>query len=308
MPELRRIYWEIAHKVSLEFSNFSYEFDVNDLNRRIDKILLEIKEKYGIANMPSINISKDVDLVNMTDDAVRFIISDENSAINDNKFVNSSYIISCKIAKVMKKGTNKNYSIELVTNDVKKIYSLIIDAMLDTHMFYLYGWNNEYGNLEKKKEFSKLKVSFCKKHKLTSVLDEYIDYDNYCSFATFCRNDDYSLDIEKFVQLWKKFSSELLSNLNHKDKESIVEDICKNYKHGAISKRKLKNMMKDLPMGKYSFIRISRKVPNFHAKKMESLFNGSIKIGNMIIIDTIKKYNYKRYFDAKYIDITDFII
>ncbi len=313
MPDNRKLYLEMnINNVSNGLARFSYLVDPIKINKRINIIMKAIRKKCHLPNSSNIVLSKSKHDGNKQDNRIRFVISDGARAdVDCDTFNNCSHIVYCEIAENGQKVDNENLSMRLITNDINLIVNVIKDVMLDIQMFYTLNWDYEFNTLEQRKEFSKLKVEFCKTNGMSSVLDDCVNYDNYCSFASFCRvgqNNDYDLDIEKYLQIWKDFSNYLISKYKCSDKNAIVNEIINNNHNGAMNVKKLNNKIKDLPSGRYTFIRIIHKIPSKHLAQVEPLFSGPIKIGNMIIVERIEEYKYIQFVQEKLLDIYKFII
>ena len=313
MPNNRKFYLEIDTKnISVGLARFSYLVDPIKINKIIKDNIEVIRKKYNLPKSRIIGLSEYKHDGKEQDDSIRFSISGGiRTNVDRDAFNNCSHIVSCEIAEKGQKVNNENYSLRLVTNDIKLIVDFIIDVMLDIQMFYILDWNYEFDILDKRKEFSKLKVEFCKTNGMSSVLDNCVNYDNYCSFASFCRlgsSNDYDLDIKKYLQIWQDFSNYLIAKLEWRNKEALVDDIIRCDKSGSIKVSVLHNIIRNLPNGRYSFIRIISKIPSNHYAQIDPLFKGRLKIGHMVIVERIKEYKYIQFVNEKLLYIYKFTI
>lgn len=99
---------------------------------------------------------------------------------------------------------------------------IIIDIFLDVAMFNSYSFlRNEV--TEEKQTFSKKKYEYFKSHKLTTCFEEVGEDLDYYSFAFSCHDQSgknfFSIDLEKYKNIWENFIQEYYPNSVHEERE-----------------------------------------------------------------------------------------
>lgn len=287
-----------ASKELTSVALFLSPHEINKINDRLVEFINALKKVLGVPELPHIVlVNKRIDSSEVSEN-LRIIVQERNGVCKQN-ISRCSHVISIEIADSEIKADNGNYSMRLVTNSRNVIIQIIEDVLLDIFVFNVAGLEDKYKKLSQKRAFSKLKVDFCKGHQIVSNVDQYVDYKNYCSFASFCRAEDGSLDIVGYVKMWDDFINELEKEIPHIDNKDVVKEILKQHKKGGqISERRLLAMLSEKPHGRYVLVRVDKKPTTYQAQRLKSLFPGVVKIGKFKIIKQYKRYSYLKFHDC----------
>lgn len=99
---------------------------------------------------------------------------------------------------------------------------IIIDIFLDVAMFNSYSFLRNEAT-EEKQNFSKKKYEYFKNHNLATCFDEISEDLDYYSFAFSCHNQSgekiFSIDLEKYKDIWEDFIREYYPKSVHEERE-----------------------------------------------------------------------------------------
>lgn len=239
-------------------------------------------------------------------DELRFVIHDHNRNPRGDSFCkNNSHVVELytSIDDIVESSFDYSFYVQ---NDAF-IY-LIVDVMFDIQMFHYYGLDKRFDTIEKKREFSLLKVNFCKSLTTSGRFNCSNDFTKYCSFAFFCRDDSNEFDYGKYVKMWSDFLSEIDGSEQLLKSEDIAKEIIRNCKFGAqISYRKLINLLNECNKGEtYELVRVRKKPKTKYSKKRLCTLFGKkkIRVGLIKIIPRRLKYRYLKY--DNYLDVFEF--
>lgn len=208
----------------------------------------------------------------------------------------------------------ENFTAKVFPDNKDMFINLAEDIVLDMQMFYFYGYEKEFYDVELRKEFSRQKVMFLIQKNLYSYLGNIEDAE-YVSFASFCRNNDRKINFEKYKELWKMFDIYLgliRSNVEDKGHKVVISKstiqliIDKHPKGGQLSRKKLEKCLETLPLGKYALIRTEKKPRK--AKQciiIESRFGmKKWKTGKIMIVPIKYRFTYQKM--IPYVSIFEF--
>jgi len=160
-------------------------------------------------------------------------------------------------------GQDEQYDLIVSFKDKTEIYELIRDVFFDILMFHLYKCDNKFPEIKDKKNYSLLKVEFCKSK---GFIEQNLNV-RYVSLAMFAKNDTI-FDYDKYVKLCEEFMQYLDSKCclndrcNGKD-ISIIELVnCVIEKHPnglQLSKRYLIREISKIKDNRFLIIRTKKK-------------------------------------------------
>lgn len=300
-------------------TNISLMLSTNDVNKIIDKCNSNLKCFLKGGCIPHVNIKKDiVDLAKncqfeqVNFEELRLLIHDNfgNIPLNGiNEEKNTHTIEVCASTDGKDLATYHQYDLCVVVDSTKQVSAIIEDVILDIQMFHFYDLDSEFSTIGEKRAFSEKKMNFCK---------ELISYynaveNNYCSLASYCRDEKLNLDYKEYCNLWGKFYKQLTSSAKDVNKvrsvDELVDYIISNHIQGKqISRRKLQTLIKKecVNNGKYTLVRWSKRPKTRkEAKKIKVLLKGKwVHVGKIIIIPSSDRYCYKN--NEEYFSLFDF--
>lgn len=244
-------------------------------------------------------------------DELRFVIHDHNQNPQGNSFCkNNSHVVELS--------TSSNDDLAESTFDYRfyvqndSFVYLIVDVMFDIQMFHYYGLDKKFDTIEKKREFSLLKVKFCKGLPISGRFNRSNDFTKYCSFAFFCRDASNAFDYTKYVKMWEDFVGSINGDkqvFEIANVESLAREIIKECGFGAqVSFRKLANLLKMCKQGEtYELVRVRKKPKTKYSKKrLGTLFGKKkIRVGLIKVIPRRLKYKYIKY--NSFVDVFEFV-
>ena len=242
-------------------------------------------------------------------DELRFIIHDRNKKPRGESFCrNNSHVVEISTSDI-DDHAESSFDYRFYVQNDSFVY-LIVDVMFDIQMFHYYGLDKKFDTIQKKREFSLLKVKFCKGLPISGRFNRSNDFTKYCSFAFFCRDSSNKFDYAKYIEMWSNFVIEISDSKNASTSDDIAQDIIKNCTFGAqVSYRKLKNLLKICKKGEtYELVRVKKKPKTKYSKKRICALFGKkkIRIGLIKIIPRRLKYQYIKH--NNYIDIFEFTV
>lgn len=250
-------------------------------------------------------------MIDSDDTLIRFMVHDSIRKYAFPKVSdNNSHVIEISVG--LEKGSDKYegiFEFQVVIDSKEALYSVVEDVMLDIQMFYYYGLHNDYISLNERKEFSLLKVNFCK-----DMLNNNLSTMRYCSFATLCKNEKFELDCKRYIAMWREFVASLrddehITTNETEKKTDVIEYIMKNHPYsGQISRRRLTNMISELEKGRYVLVFL---FSSPHKKKvihnLQPMFKGSrLRRGAIMIIPYNMRTKYSKY--SRYVCNFEFTI
>lgn len=302
-------------------ANISLMLSINDVNKIIDKCNSKLKCYLKGGCVPHVKIRKDIfDLAKNCEfeqvnfEELRLLIHDNfgNIPLNGiNEEKNSHTIEVCAStddSNIL--ATPRQYDLRVVVDSTEQVFAIIEDVILDIQMFHFYNLDSEFSTTDEKRGFSEKKIIFCKER--TSCYN-LISEDNYCSLASYCRDENLNLDYKLYCNLWDKFYKQLTSSPNdvHKVRsiDELVDYIVSNHEQGEqISRRKLRVLIKKkcVNNGKYTLVRWSKRPKTRkEANKIKVLLKGKwVHVGKIIIIPSSERYCYQN--NEKYFSLFDF--
>lgn len=300
-------------------TNISLMLSTNDVNKIIDKCNSNLKCFLKGGCVPHVNIKKDIfDLAKnckfeqVNFEELRLLIHDNfgNIPLNGiNEEKNTHTIEVCASADGKDLATHRQYDLRVVVDSTKQVSAIIEDVILDIQMFHFYNLDSEFSTTDEKRAFSEKKMNFCK-----GLVSHYNAIENnYCSLASYCRDEKLNLDYKEYCNLWDKFYKQLTSSANDVNKvrsiDELVDYIISNHEQGKqISRRKLQTLIKKecVNNGKYTLVRWSKRPKTRkEAKKIKVLLKGKwARVGKIIIIPSSDRYCYKN--NEKYFSLFDF--
>lgn len=210
----------------------------------------------------------------------------------------------------------EGFTAKVFPDSKEKLINLAEDIVLDMQMFYFYGYEKEFGDVELRKEFSRQKVMFLIQRKVYSYLGNIEDAE-YVSFASFCRSEDGKIDFKEYKKLWEQFHINLKSILverNDEDqkykvaisKATIHLLVDKHPKGGQLSERKITKYLETLPSGKYALIRTEKRPRKSKQRTIiESRFGmKKWKTGKIMIVPIKYRFTYQKM--IPYVSIFEF--
>lgn len=273
-----------------------------------------LKSALKVSEIPNVDITKIEceleygEIISTSDEIneLRFIIHDMkgSEAVNNKSYDKFSHTVELYVNDDLTFSPNDVTSCDLrtVVYSIGQIDAMLEDVVLDIQMFHFYNFENQFVSIADKRKFSKLKREFCEKNNKKICCDYLLNDDaSYCSFASFCRNDNYTLDYKIYCDFWHDFKEYLSYKkgiLYEDDTNAIVDKILSEYAHSKqISRRKLYHLIEPLKKGNYILVRLDRKPKKKKTRKcISSLFNGTkIKVGAINVVPMKYKYVYRKY-------------
>lgn len=285
-------------EISVNTSKFIYDFETNGIpriNKMLNKHVQSLKKVLGVAELPNVRVIKKRSYNSDTQANIRIIIHTKGDGTSCQNLSECSHVISIEIADDEFITVNGDYSLRVVSTDRKLIYNIIVDVMLDILLFHIHGLEFYYSNKPEKIWVSEQKVEYCTAHGMVSYLDKYVKVNKYTSFATYFREGD-EINYTDYTNVWADFAGIMTESFAYQSSKELVDHILQNHiKSGQISERRLFNMIYGKTSGKYVLVRVDRKPTAAQAKRLSSLFSGTVKIGKMRIVHDIKRYNYLKF-------------
>lgn len=280
----------------------------------------KLKMALGVDDIVNVKLEI-LDNAEETDETLRlYVYKTKNCHIHSVKEKQFSHALQVSLGN---EGARKNWVVaeegftaKVFPDSKEMLINLAEDIVLDMQMFYFYGYEKEFCDVESRKEFSRQKVMFLMQKNVYSYLGNIEDAE-YVSFASFCRSDDRKIDFQEYKELWQTFDIFLRNVLN----ESNVEDkshkvvisksnihliIDKHPKGGQLSKKKLEKCLETLPSGKYALIRTEKK-PRKSKQRIiiESRFGmKKWKTGKIMIVPIKYRFTYQKM--IPYVSIYEF--
>ena len=241
-------------------------------------------------------------------DELRFVIHDQNQKPEGYSFCkNNSHVVEISTSSI-DDVEESSFDYRFYVQNDSFIY-LIVDVMLDIQMFHYYGLDKTFNTIEKKREFSLLKVKFCKDLPISGRFNRSNNFTKYCSFAFFCRDTSNKFNYAKYIKMW----SEFIANFNNEQaliSDKLAKEIIARCKFGAqLSFRKLSNLLNICEKGEsYVLVRICKKPKTKNMKKKLCALWGrkKVKLGQIKIIPRRLTYQFIKYTD--YIEFFDFFV
>lgn len=298
LPTIVRVVSIETDEVSVDASKFIYDFETNGvprINRALNEHVQSLRNVLRIADLPNIRVIQKRDDSSNTQANMRIVIHAKGNGTSCQDLSECSHVISLEIADDEFITANGDYSLRIVSTDRELIYNIIVDVMLDVLMFHAHSLGFYYHDVPERAWISGQKVEYCTAHSMASYLDKFVKVNKYTSFATYFRTDDIINYIE-YTRVWEDFARIMCEPFAYQSSEELVNHILKNHiKSGQISERRLLNMIKGKTSGKYVLVRVDRKPTTAQAKRLSSLFSGTVKIGKLRIVPDIKRYTYLKF-------------
>lgn len=290
--------WKLMKKKTKELKNNTKNKDIPFVN--LDKFFLETIE------------GQKINKENYAE--IRFVIHDNNGTeyVQENSSCTFSHTIEILLNddNTSTSDYESIYDLKVIIKDVNMLIAFIEDVVFDIQMFYHYNFDATFSSIEQRKAFSQKKQIFCLNRKLHSPYITSTN-SNYCSIASYCRNDKFEFNYNQYSELWSEFEKELFftDNNNKPAIAKIVDEIISKHPQGKqLSYKKLYKEIIELPKGRYCIIRIIKKSKNKQViHSLNPLFKGSkVKIGKFCIIPINKTQTYKDH--KEYFSFYDFEI
>ncbi len=310
----RRIYSIIsAPHCDPYFRDIVLGLDCNGLNNTLNnevnnlKIVLKAELPKMIIQSDSVFDEKEIENTENVDE-VRFIIHDHYKTPSGTELCKKNSHVLEIITSTNDDDITTSFDYKFYTTDDSFVY-IIIDVMLDIQMFYYHGLDKRYDTVEKKREFSLMKVDFCKHLPLGKRFDHTNSFNNYCSFAFYCRQLDNSFDYSHYIKMWADFTKELYGDISHSGVCELANEIIKDYPCGEqLSYRKLINQLKQCEQGEtYELIRIRKRPKTKYSKQKISALFGTrkLRVGMIKVVPLRMKYQYIKH--KRFIEIFEFV-
>jgi hypothetical protein len=285
------------------------------INSALKKANNSLKNELKTPELPKMvvsnfNVFSETEIIeNKNSNNVRFVVHDYHSTpIGKDLCVTNSHVV--EISTSNKNTATKSFFDYQFYNKNDAFIYIIVDVMLDIQMFYYHSLGKIFDTTSQKRNFSKLKVQFCKDFVIGNRFKYSSIFEQYCSFAFFCRNDDDSFDYNKYINMWNDFVKSLSQTSFNIDISKLANDIIKKHPYGAqLSYRKIKQMLSQCENGKtYELIHVYKKPKSKKTKKTISVLLGkkNLKIGFIKIVPKNQKYQYIK--QKNYVDIFEFTI
>lgn len=302
-------------------ADISLMLSTNDVNKIISKCNSKLKCFLQGGCVPHVNVRKDIfDLAKICEieyidfEELRLLIHDNNenipvNGINMEKSTHTIEVCASMDDRDITK-TFRQYDLRVVVNSSEQVLAIIEDVILDIQMFHFYNLDSVFTTIVEKRLFSEIKKKFCDSRNSCYNL---INEDRYCSLASYCRDENLSLNYEEYCKLWDEFYKQITTHPNDTPNvlsiDELVDYIISNHEQGQqISPRKLRTLIKKecVNNGMYTLIRWSKRPKTRkEAYKIKVLLKGRwVHIGKIIIVPTSKRYFYQS--SEEYFSLFDF--
>ena len=215
---------------SIKSINDTTNFIIQDLNllihdRQLPYISLLAQSKNGFSKRTRAFIHDDQISTDYEKD-LNFKIVHENEL---------SHILEVLVAYGFKKITISQYQYDAeIIIDYHLLKAAITDIMLDIIMFNSYSFLKSM-TIKEKRKFSQQKYNFFVDNQLPCPYDYKNEKPLYYSLAFSARKDDFTFDIEYYIDLWDKFIDTYYGNEKHIEK-SVKEQLCQHVDKGELPK------------------------------------------------------------------------
>lgn len=316
----RGVYFEESDKKRDKVFDFKSAYSSWNLKGNIYSNSNELKKALKVNDIVMVR-PKLLNSEDESDDTLRLYVCEEGhydiKALTNNKL---SHGIQISLGE---ENNRKNwvcaegsFTAKVYVDTPEKLLRLIEDVILDIQMFYFWGFERVYDQVEERRIFSLKKVEFLKEKAYSSYLGD-IANAQYVSFASFCRDiDNLEIDYNKYVQLWEEFNEIVKETISYDpDKfegfypfsaDNLEQMILIHPKGKQLSIKKIKKILKTMPSGEYILVRTEKKPKKSRQRiKIESwLSMKKWKTGKIKIIP--KKYYYTARKLVPYVSIFEF--
>lgn len=299
---------ELFYKVVQRFMAYNIDSFLRKANNKLSYTLGAELPGLSVLRTPENNVKS----IDKNDKIIRFMLHDLTEIkVNHNITDNNSHIVEISVGETHdKKNKNDMFEFKVTISSIEELCSIIEDVMLDIQMFYHFGLNKDFKNVEERKNFSLLKVDFCKEKMCDFEIQK-----RYYSLATFCKNGSNELDYKNYAELWEAFYKKINGNVYSTEYmtedylNKIVDDIINKHPYGnQISRRKLCKIIFNLKKGRYILACLISRPHNKKTLRIISpLFKGTkLRRGSIMIVPYESRIKYCR--QNRYIHVYEFVV
>ncbi|MBP1562123.1 MAG: hypothetical protein J6C38_00185 [Oscillospiraceae bacterium] len=198
--------------------------------------------------------------------------------------------------------SNEVFDAEIIFNsDYTRM--VIIDIFLDVAMFNSYSFLRD-ADTEEKQAFSKKKYEYFRSHHLSTCFDEVGENLDYYSFAFSCHDiseeTTFSINLEKYRNIWEDFIHEYYPNSVHKERPIEQQLKMRVDKHLPSDYH---NEFDDKEPGIYFVLRLNRAdlSPDIHGQLLPILGGKDVGFSNLKIVTKTELSKYGKLLRELYI-------